>query len=106
MEANTLFESSFSATLNAPIEKVDIPSWGFALPESEYPSCSPTHCPAGATAPHDGRRMSINVEILGGSPMVQHYVEEIGHADRLRVVSKSDVFTPTGRTKVGVDLRR
>jgi hypothetical protein len=46
--------------------------------------------------------MSINVEILGGSLMVQHYVEEIGEPDHLRLVSKSDLFTPAGRTKIGV----
>ncbi len=34
MEDNTLVESSFSATINAPIEQVDIPSWCFSLPES------------------------------------------------------------------------
>ena len=102
MEDNTLVKSSFSATINAPIEKVDIPSWCFTLPESEYQSCSPTHCSAGATTALDGRRMSINVEILGGSPMVQHYIEEIGQPDPLRLVSNSDVFTPTRRTTVGV----
>jgi len=41
MEDNTLVKSSFSATINAPIEKADIPSWCFALPESEYQGCSP-----------------------------------------------------------------
>jgi hypothetical protein len=46
--------------------------------------------------------MSINVEVLGGSPMVQHYVEDIGERDHLRLVSNSDIFTPTGRIKVGV----
>ncbi len=46
--------------------------------------------------------MSINVEILGGSLMVRHYIEEIGQPDHLRLVSHADVFTPTGRTKVGV----
>jgi hypothetical protein len=102
MEDNTLVESSFSARINAPIEKVDIPSWCFTLPESEYQSCSPAHCSAGATTTPDGRRMSINVEILGGSLMVQHYIEEIGEPDHLRLVSNSDVFTPTGRTKIGV----
>lgn len=88
--------------INAPFESVDIPAWCFTLPESEYQSCSPAHCSAGATTAPDGRRMSINVEILGGSLMVQHYVEEIGRPDHLRLVSESDVFTPTGRTKVGV----
>ena len=102
MEDNTLVKSSFSAVINAPIEKVDIPSWCFTLPESEYQSCSPAHCSAGATTAPDGRRMSINVEILGGSLMVQHYIEEIGQPDHLRLVSNSDVFTPTGRTKIGV----
>jgi hypothetical protein len=84
MEDNTLVQSSFSATINAPIEKVDIPSWSFTLPESEYQSSSPAHCSAGATTAPDGRRMSINVEILGGSPIVQHYIEEIGEPDHLR----------------------
>jgi hypothetical protein len=46
--------------------------------------------------------MSINVEVLGGSLMVQHYVEDVGRPDHLRLVSTSDLFTPTGRTKIGV----
>jgi hypothetical protein len=102
MEDNTLVQSSFSATINAPIEKADLPSWCFRLPESEYQSCSPAHCSAGAATTSDGRRMSINVEILGGSLMVQHYIEEIGQPDHLRLVSNFDVFTPTGRTKISV----
>ena len=102
MEDNTLVESSFSAMINAPLDKVDIAEWCFTLPESEYQACSPAHCSAGATTAPDGRRMSINVEILGGSMMVQHYVEEIGEPGHLRLVSDSDVFTPAGRTKVGV----
>ena len=48
MEDNTLVESSFSATMNAPIEKVDIPAWCFTLREAEYQSCSPAHCSASA----------------------------------------------------------
>ncbi|MGZ6102623.1 MAG: hypothetical protein ACXWM4_16010 [Gemmatimonadaceae bacterium] len=107
MKDHTLVESSFSATINAPIENVDIPSWCFTLPESEYQACSPAHCSAGATTTADGRRMSINVEILGGSLIVEHYVEEVGQRDHLRLASDSDVFTPTGRTKISViwDLR-
>ena len=41
MEDNTLVKSSFSATIHAPIENVDIPTWCFGLSESEYQSCSP-----------------------------------------------------------------
>jgi hypothetical protein len=102
MENETLVESSFSATINVPIEKIDIPEWCFSLSEAEYQACSPAHCSAGVTISPDGKRMSINVEILGGSPMVQHYVEDISKPDHLRLVSNSDVFTPTGRIKVGV----
>jgi hypothetical protein len=102
MEDNTLVQSSFSATIHAPIEKVDIPDWCFGLSESEYQSCSPAHSSAGVTTAPDGQRMSINVEVLGGNPMVQHYVEEIAEPHHLRLVSNSDVFTPAGRVKVGV----
>jgi hypothetical protein len=102
MNNTTLVESSFSAVIHAPIENVDLPSWCFTLPESEYQACSPAHCSAGATTAPDGRRMSINVEVIGGSLMVQHYVEEIGRRHHLRLVSNSDVFTPTGRVKMGV----
>src|SRR5579864_6053269 len=96
LKDNTLVKSSFSATIHAPIEDVDIPAWCFGLSESEYQSCSPAHVSAGVTTAPDGRRMSINVEVLGGNPMVQHYVEEIAEP-HLRLVSNSDVFTPAGR---------
>jgi len=46
--------------------------------------------------------MSINGEVIGGSVMVQHYVEEVSELDHLRLVSDSDIFTPTGRTRIRV----
>jgi hypothetical protein len=104
---DTLVESSFSAVINAPIETVDIPAWCFSLPEAEYQGCSPAHYSAAVTTSPDGRRISINVEVIGGSLIVQHYLEEISEPDHLRLVSDSDVFTPNGRTKLRVtwDLR-
>ena len=44
--------------------------------------------------------MSINVEIIGGSLMVQHYVETLGCKDQLILDPESDVFTPNGRTRI------
>jgi hypothetical protein len=102
MPDNTLVNSSFSSTIHAPIEQVDPPAWCFGLSEPEYQSCSRAHVSAAVTAAPDGRRMSINVEVIGGSPMVQHYVEEMAELHHLRLISNSDVFTPTGRIKVGV----
>jgi hypothetical protein len=97
-----IVDSSFSARIYAPIEKINIPEWCFHLPEHEYLSCSPAHVAAGFTTSPEGKRMSINVEILGGSPMVQHYIEQLAEPTHLILQSLSDVFTPTGRVNIYV----
>ena len=102
MNGHQIVNSTFTAIIDAPIEKIDIPAWCFTLSEQEYLGCSPAHVSAGFTTTHDGKRMSINVEIIGGSLMVQHYVETLGHKDHLILNSESDVFTPTGRTRMHV----
>jgi hypothetical protein len=100
MEEHVIVESSFTAPINAPLEKIDIPAWCFSLPDHEYQGCSPAHFAAGSTTSPDGKRMSINVEVLGGVPMVQHYVEQVAEKHRLVLDSVSDLWTPTGRTKI------
>jgi hypothetical protein len=102
MRDNQIVDSSFTAIINAPIEKIDIPSWCFSLPEKEYQSCSPAHIAAGFTTDSSGGRMSINVETIGGSLMVQHYHETLGEKTHLILDSDSDVFTPTGRVVIHV----
>jgi hypothetical protein len=91
-----IVESSFTAMINAPIEKINLPEWAFNLSEAEYQGCSPAHVAAGKTMGADGRRMSINVDLLGGTPMVQHYQETISEPDHLVLTSFSDVFAATG----------
>jgi hypothetical protein len=100
MEEHVIVESSFTAIINAPLEKIDIPAWCFSLPDHEYQGCSPAHFAAGATTSPDGKRMSINVEVLGGVPMVQHYVEQLAEKHHLVLDSVSDLWTATGRTKI------
>ncbi len=102
MEEQVIVDSSFSAIINAPFESIDIPAWCFSLPDHEYQGCSPAHFAAGATTSRDGRRMSINVEVLGGTPMVQHYVETLAERHHLILDSISDLFTATGRTNMRV----
>jgi hypothetical protein len=68
MDDNTLVQTSVSVTIQAPIEKVDLPSWCFTLPDSEYQACSPAHVSTGASTTIEGRRMAINVEVIGGQP--------------------------------------
>jgi len=46
--------------------------------------------------------MSINVEMIGKTLMVQHYVAEVTTPTLCRMVSTSDAFTPNGHTRVQV----
>ena len=100
MEDHVIVDSSVTAIIDAPLDRIDLPEWAFTLPETEYQACSPAHVAAGVTTAPDGRRMSINVEVIGGSPIVQHYVETLGEKHHLILESVSDVFTPTGRTTI------
>lgn len=102
MNDREIVNSSFTAVINAPIGKIDLPAWAFALPDKEYQACSPAHVAAGFTTSPNGKRMSINVEVIGGSLMVQHYIETVGHKEHLVLKSVSDVFTPNGRTTIEV----
>jgi len=97
MNEVTLAESSFTATINAPIERIDLPAWIFGLADDEYQGCSPAHVATGATHSPDGRQMAINVEVFGGSVLVSHFTEEITDKHHVRLASVSDSFTPTGR---------
>jgi len=102
MNDNEIVDSNFTAIINAPIEKIDLPQWVFALPNHEYQGCSPAHVAAGFTTAPDGKRMSINVEVIGGSLMVQQYVETLAEKRHLVLESVSDIFTPNGRTTIHV----
>ncbi len=62
----------------------------------------PDHIAAGATTMDDGRPMSIHVEMIGETLMVQHYVGEFISKKFCRMVSQSDAISPSGRTKVKV----
>ncbi|KHK03106.1 hypothetical protein [Desulfovibrio sp. TomC] len=98
-----LSQSAFTAEIDVPIEKIDIADWLFNLPEAEYQRCcSPDHIAAGVTTTDDGRRMSINVEMIGTGLVVQHYVADEATPAYCRMNSISDVFTAAGRTQVNV----
>jgi len=98
-----LVETKKTATIHAPVERVDIADWLLHLPDAEYQRCAPPdHIAAGTTTTDDGRPMSINVEVIGGTLMVQHYVAEVHEPHHCRMVSLSDVQTPAGWTKIQV----
>lgn len=98
-----LSNSAYSHVIKAPIDKVDIAAWLFDLPEAEYQRCCPPdHISCGTTSTDDGKRMSINVEMIGATLMIQHYVAEVATPTLCRMASTSDAFTPNGRTRVQV----
>lgn len=99
-----LSQSAYSHDIDVPLETVDIADWLFNLAEAEYQRCCPPdHIAAGSTTTDDGRRMSINVEMIGTGLVVQHYVADEASPSYCRMNSISDVFTPSGeRTQVNV----
>jgi hypothetical protein len=94
--------STVTATINTPIEKVDIADWLFNLTDTEYQRCSHAHIAAGTTKTDSGKPMSINVETIGDALVVQHYVMEVHEPALCRLVSTSDAITKNGRSKVKV----
>ncbi|GGG70272.1 hypothetical protein [Paenibacillus radicis (ex Gao et al. 2016)] len=89
----TLAKSSFSHIIDVPVEKVDIGQWLFSLSEAEYQRCCPPdHIAVGTTTTEDGRPMSINVEKIGTSLSIQHYVGEVVGKHNCRLVSITDIF--------------
>ena len=101
MTDRILSHSSFSHIVDVPIQRIDIADWLFNLPEAEYQRCCPPdHIATGATSTDDGRRMSINVEMIGETLMIQHNVGEITERHLCRMASLSDAISANGRTKV------
>ena len=103
LHGKELSSSAYTHLINAPVEKVDIAARLFKLPEAEYcRCCPPDHVSCGTTSTDDGRPMSINVEMIGKTLMIQHYVAEVATPQLCRMVSVSDAFTPNGHTRVQV----
>jgi len=96
----TLSLSTVTRIIKAPLEKVNIADWLLNLPDAEYQRCSHVHIAAGHTTSDDGRPMSINVETIGETLMVQHFVAQVLEPHFCRLTSISDAITTKGRTKV------
>lgn len=92
-----------TAVINAPIARVDLGDWIFHLPDAEYQRCAPgQHIAAGSTTTDDGQPVSINVEQVSGTLLVQHYVPEVLEPHRCVLVSRTDVITRRGRTTIQI----
>jgi hypothetical protein len=97
-----LAETSYKSVIQAPLDKVDIPEWLFNLSDKEYQRCSVAHIGCGSSRAADGKRMSLNIEEIGGAIAVQHYIEDLAEKQHSRAVSITDTFAQGARTTAKV----
>jgi hypothetical protein len=104
MTEHIVLDSTHTHDLDVSIERVDIADWLSHLGNEEYKRCCPgDHIACGFTHSDDGRPMSINVEVVGGTLLIQQYVGEVFEPHLCRMVSLSDVFPASGgRTQTKV----
>ena len=98
-----LSDSTVTAIMRVPLEKVNIAEWLLTRPDAEYQRCSHAYIAAGTSTTDNGRTMSINVETIGDALIVKHYVAEVKEPALCGMVSISDAINKNGRTKVKVE---
>jgi len=87
-----LGETSAQAVIAAPIQSIDLGEWMFTLTSDEYAACAAGHQSAAQGVLPSGKRVSMNVEVVGGNFMVQHYVEAVAERSHVRGVSSNTVL--------------
>jgi hypothetical protein len=74
--------------INVPANSINLSEWVFEMSDKDYQKCAKGHIGAGSSIMPDGKRSSINVESVGGSLLVQHYIEAISKPDHVQLVSE------------------
>ena len=75
------------ATVNLPLDQVDLETWLFTLTDADYQATARGHRAAG-TFIEDGVRGMVNVESIGGHLIVQHYREVSAAPSHVEMVSE------------------
>lgn len=88
----TIGESIAKAVINATIEAINLGEWIFTITSEEYATCAEGHQSAAQGQLPSGKRFSVNVEIVAGIFMVQHYVETVSERDHVVGLSPNTVF--------------
>ena len=97
VEDLVLSDSTEHVVLNAALDRIDLGKWLTALTDAEYQACAvPDHKACGWSRNADGDLVSINVEVVGGTLLIQHYVAEILEPHHCRLVSLTESQTPDG----------
>lgn len=85
-------EVTAKAVVNAPIETVNLGDWMFTITAEEYAACAEGHQSAAQGQLPSGKRFSVNLEVVGGTFMVQHYVEKVAERDHVVGFSPNTTF--------------
>ncbi len=88
----TLGQAQAQSTLAAPAASIDLADWMFTLSSDAYAACAEGHQSAAQARLPSGKRVSINVEVVAGFFMVQHYVEDLSERAHVRAVSPNTIL--------------
>lgn len=88
----TIGESIAKTIINAPIEAINLGEWMFTITSDEYAACAEGHQSAAQGRLPSGKRFSVNVEIVAGIFMVQHYIETVSERNHVVGLSPNTVF--------------
>ena len=92
-----------TADVETSYDRVDIAQWLKTLPTHEYQRCAPgDHKAAGYTVDDAGTPMSINGEMIGTGLVIQQYRFVVAESHYCKMVSLSDILTPSGWTTTQV----
>lgn len=89
---STIGEAVATAIINAPIERVNLGDWMFTITSDEYAACAVGHQSAAQGRMASGKRFSVNLELVAGMLMVQHYIETVSERHHVVGVSPNTVF--------------
>ena len=85
-------EARATAIIHAPIEYVNLAEWMFSITSEEYAACAVGHQSAAQGRMASGKRFSVNLEVVAGMLMVQHYIETVSERCHVVGFSPNTVF--------------
>ena len=93
MKSYVLADVQTEVEINVHANLINLSKWVSEMSDKDYQNCAKGHIGAGSSITPDGKRSSINVESVGGSLLVQHYIETVSKPDHVQLVSeKSDLW--------------
>ena len=78
------------ASIPLPLSAVHLDTWLFNLSEADYKACAHGHRAVGTNGGPNFEGM-VNVEVMAGALLVQHYRTEVLEADHVKLYSAASL---------------